>query len=154
MRRKIFSCILLITLACLSCIIYVEDKHMAYYGNSIFTHHVLPNDMIVIRIWSDDYNRWLYTFGDFRGEFFDGEKSILVNNGPSVPSIHLSMRTILSYGYKKDEMIIHWLGCDSCEYFTKFNPKIGSYCNISPSQLIKEEEVNKEEYTWISLPAK
>ena len=93
-------------------------------------------------------------FGDFRGEFFDGEKLILVNNGPNVPSIHLSMRTILSYGYKKDEMIIHWLGCDSCEYFTKFNPKIGSYCNISPSQLIKEEEINKEEYTWINLPVK
>lgn len=127
---------------------YFCDRHQAYYGNSIFEHHVLPFDLQIVNGWNHNLDCKVYNLGRF-GEVFTDEQYITIQTDPHTPNQHICMQTILSYGYNKKEMIVHWLGCDSCEYYENIHSP--QWLFISPSQLITKDQINEKDYTWIFL---
>ena len=146
--RKIVNILLVIFLFCLCIFEYISDKNQAYYGNSIYEHHVLPFDLQVIKGWNHDLGCEVYNFGRF-GDVFTETQQISIQNGPRTPNQYICMETILSYGYNKDEIIIHWLGCDSIEYYERVDSP--EWCYISASQLIAKDDIKVEDYKWVSL---
>ena len=49
----------------------------------------------------------------------------------------------------KEEIVVHWLGCDSCDYYIRVDSP--EWCFISPSQLISKNDIKKEDYLWVFL---
>ncbi len=129
--------------------LYLEDRHSAYYGDSIFEHHVLPFDLHIANGWNHELGCMVYSLAYFNDTYTGGEHIVVHSNARTPSQQHLYMQTILSYGYNEKEMIVHWLGRDSVEYYERINsPK---WDVISPEQLITKEQINEEKYTWISL---
>ena len=127
---------------------YFIDRHQAYYGNSIFEHQVLPFGLQIVNSWNQDLDCMIYNLGRF-GEVYTDERYITIQADPQTPNQHICMQTILSYGYNENEIIVHWLGCDSCEYYEKITSP--QWLFISPSQLITKDQIKEKDYTWISL---
>lgn len=150
MRRKVLNILIVIISIIFLSGFYITDRHQAYYGNSIFEHHVLPFGLQIINGWNHDLGCMVYNFGSF-GEVFTDEQYITIQIGPHTPNQHICMQTILSYGYNKNRMIVHWLGCDSCEYYERIDSNSPQWLFISPSQLITKEQINETDYTWVSL---
>ncbi len=148
MWRKIANIVLFVFLICLCIFGYVSDKHSAYYGDAVFEHNVLPFDLQIIKGWNHNLGCNVYNFGRFGGTFTD-EQFITIQTDSHTPNQYLCMRTILSYGYNKEEIVVHWLGCDSCDYYIRVDSP--EWCFISPSQLISKNDIKKEDYLWVFL---
>ncbi len=129
--------------------LYLSDRRSAYYGDSLLEHHVLPYGLHIINGWSHDLGCEVYSLGYLYQDAYTGGQYITIHTDSQTPNQHLCMETILSYGYNKNEMIVHWLGCDSVEYYERINSSEWYY--ISPSQWITKEQINDENYTWVSL---
>ena len=124
------------------------DSRMAYYGNSLCNHYVLPFHLQVISGWSHEQGRVAYGLGCF-GEIYGDFSEIAIHYNDSTPNRYIRMQTILSYGYNEKEVIIHWLGCDSTEYYVRLNSYM--WKTLSPEQFIREEQITKNDYKWINL---
>lgn len=146
--RKIVFVLLTLLLFCGCVIGYVSDRNSAYYGNSIFEHHVLPFELQIVNGYNHDLGHKVYKFGWF-GEAFTDEQYITIQTDDYTPNQYICMQTILSYGYNKKEMVVHWLGCDSVDYYVRVDSP--EWCYIFPSQLISKEDIKAEDYQWISL---
>ena len=61
------------------------------------------------------------------------------------------VKTILAYGYKKHETIIHWMICDSCDYYVKKN--FSEWKSMSPPQSVSKEQIDIDidSYNWVTL---
>ena len=148
---KVISVLLAIMLTCLCLFVYLNDRNQAYYGDSIFNHQVLPFNLQIVNGNNHDLGCKVYSIGRF-GEVFTGEQEIVIQTDSHTPNQYICMQTILSYGYNKGEIIINWLGCDSCEYWIRIDSESpAAWRYISPSQLITKEQINEEDYKWVYL---
>lgn len=147
-HRRIINIVLLMCFTCLSIWGYAHDRQRAYYGDSIFKHNVLPFNLQIIKGWNHELACTVYNLGHF-GDVFTETQQITVQNDKHTPNQYLCMQTILSYGYNKEEVVVHWLGCDSCDYYERIDSPEWVY--ITPRHLITKEDIAVEDYIWFSL---
>jgi len=142
-----YNIIIVISLTCIA-IFYYFDSRMAFYGKSFCNHSVLPFGLQIVSGWNHEKGCEQYTLGTF-GEVYSGTVEIVIRQETIMQNQCICMQTIVSYGYNKKEMIVHWLGCDSCDYFTRLNSDNWRF--LDNTQLITESQISKKDFTWISL---
>lgn len=156
MKRKILYSILAVITLIIYFSVRILDRPAAYYGNSLFRHDVLPFQMHIIKGWSHEHHCDLYNFG-YHGQTYgtyppEHYQYVTIDDAnPHTPSQQICMITMLSYGYNKNEMIVHWLSCDSTEYYVKLDSANHNSFHLYPSQFLTTDEIIKDNYTWITL---
>ena len=114
----------------------------------LYITNVLPFGLNIEKMWDNKENCYRYAF--ICPEYFmDNKFDLFIRIDNYHPEQSLFVKTILAYGYKKNETIIHWMICDSCDYYVKKN--FSEWKSMSPPQPVSKEQIDIDSYNWVTL---